>query len=242
VNLTSDDNSPAVAQIVTLKMVVDKKGAGFPSPTGTVTFFDGDTAIVGCSNVAVAVIPGPVSSKRQALCVTSWPIWGTRHIASVYYGDAVYKPVGDVVTITIAPPAGSGAGPVTIDTTGTVKLYGPTSGPFSGLTIFQDKLTANTVTVAPGLGVTPCTLDWLTRDVPHVVGPPAGVPPVACGALGGIRGTVYAPNEDSLVLIESSGLADLQIISGRIQINNDADTRFAYTPGFFANGKIHLVE
>ena len=44
------------------------------------------------------------------------------------------------------------------------------------------------------------------------------------------------------MLIEASGLAPLQVIAGKIQIDSAANTRFAYNSAVFANGQIHLVE
>ena len=57
-----------------------------------------------------------------------------------------------------------------------------------------------------------------------------------------MRGTIYAPNEGALVYITASGLANLQVLSGKIQIDSDANARFAFTPQYFANGNVRLVE
>jgi hypothetical protein len=66
--------------------------------------------------------------------------------------------------------------------------------------------------------------------------------PAPCGAIGGLQGTVYAAHQDALVRIQASGLANLQVISGKIEVISDANARFAFTPEFFANAKIRLVE
>jgi hypothetical protein len=74
------------------------------------------------------------------------------------------------------------------------------------------------------------------------IGVPDGDPPPACGAIGGLRGTIYAGNQNALVYITASGLANLQVIAGEIRIDSGANARFAYTPQFFANGSIRLIE
>jgi hypothetical protein len=234
--LSSDvGKNPAVGQTVVLTMNVDKNGG--PTPTGVMTFFEGSTPISGCSNVTV-VDAG--SGHARATCTTSWGSFGTKALSSVYYGDAFYNAAGKTLTLTIAEPAGSSIAPVTISTTGAVKLYGPTSGSSRGLVLFQNRASALTVTLSPGAGSAPaCAGTWLTQDVPDV---PGVDPPDACGALGGLRGTIYAANEAALVYITASGLANLQVLSGKIQIDSDADARFAFTPQWFANGNIRLVE
>jgi len=63
-----------------------------------------------------------------------------------------------------------------------------------------------------------------------------------CGAIGGIQGTIYAPDPTALVLFEASGLSVSQIIAGEIEVDSAADTRFAYNAAVFAEGHTHLVE
>jgi hypothetical protein len=237
VSLTSDaGKNPTIGQVIALKMEVGRDKNTSPTPTGTITFYDGQTAITGCSAMPVA---SSGTGLVAATCTTSWATFGTKSISAVYSGDGFYNPIGDALTITIAPPVGATIAPIDISTTGNVKLYGPSSGTYKGLTMFQDRTSNLTITLAPGTGAAACTGTWLTQDVPDV----AGVdPPPACGALGGLRGTIYAPNNTALVYITASGLANLQIIAGKIQIDSNADARFAYTPQFFANGNIRLVE
>ena len=195
VELKASEDHPLASEVVTLTMIVDKRDA-HPSPTGTVTFYDGDLPIPGCSDITLAPRVPPDGMKVQAQCMTSWPIWGTHHIRSTYFGDSIYKAVGKTKTITINAPGGTGAGAVTLATTGNVKLSGMSAGPYAGLTIFQERGQENVITIAPGSGSpTACTGTWLTADVPHVSG---GSPPPPCGPLGGIRGTIYAPASHSL--------------------------------------------
>jgi hypothetical protein len=44
------------------------------------------------------------------------------------------------------------------------------------------------------------------------------------------------------VNIRADGVANLQIIAGRIALQYDTDLRFAFNPEAFANGAIRLVE
>lgn len=240
--LKANPNNPSVGQTVTLTFEVDRNGGG--TPTGTMDFFDGSTKI--CAAIPVVDVGG---GTGRGTCTYSWTTYGTKSVSAIYYGDATYQPAGDATTVTVAAPAGSAVAPINIQTTGAVQLYGPTSGNYKGLTIFQERSSALTVTLAPGGGsaalcspAPPSTPNWLTIDVPHVTGPPPGSPPPACGAIGGLRGTVYAANESALVFITASGLANLQVIAGKIQVDSGASARFAFTPQFFANGNIRLVE
>jgi len=220
---------------VALTMEIKRNKAGDPKPTGTIDFYDGSTLIPACSDIAV--VNGGTSDSVKAVCTTSWATAGTKALSAVYSGDSVYNAIGDTLSIVIAAPAGSAIAPIDIDTTGAVKLHGPTAGTYKGLTIFQDRTSNLTITLNPGSGSGPaCTSNWLTQGVPN------GTPPDACGAIGGLQGTIYAPADNALVYITASGLANLQVISGKIQIDSNADTRFAFTPQYFANGNIRLIE
>ena len=234
----SPNKNITVDQSVVLTFEIEKNKAALP--TGTMTFYDGQDPISGaCTNMAVGA--GSNGNAVKATCTTSWPAFGTKSISAVYSGDATYNAIGDTLTITIPPPAGAPIAPISITGTGNVKLYGETSGVYKGLTIFQDRTSALTITLQPGAGGPACNPDgsWLTIDVPDN---PNVDTPDACGPLGGLRGTIYAANQDALVYITASGLSNLQVIAGKIQIDSDANARFAYTPEYFANGSIRLVE
>jgi hypothetical protein len=208
-------------------MTVSKNGGA--TPTGLMSFFDGNSTITGCDNVPSVDIG---SGNAQATCATSWSTFGTKAVSAVYYGDAVYNAIGDTLTINLPAPAGNTIAPINITTTGTVALSGPTSGTYKGMTMFQDRTSDLTITLSPGLPANPCTGGWMNgSDAPK-----------PCGALGGIQGTIYAANDNALVYITASGSANLQVISGKIQVDSDVDARFSFTPQFFANGSIHLVE
>jgi len=214
---------------------------------GKMTFFDGSTPI--CANVAVG---NPGGSKATGSCTTSFPDWGTREITAVYcpptiascvppwagFNPAVdqYNPIGSLLTETITAPTNTPLAPISITTNGVVKLYGPTSGAYGGLTIFQTRANSATITLSPGGSVGACNGSWMT------IGVPDGDAPPACGAIGGLRGTIYAGNQNALVYVTASGLANLQIIAGKVRIDSGANARFAYRPEFFANGSIRLIE
>ncbi|MES2209410.1 MAG: Ig-like domain-containing protein [Chloroflexota bacterium] len=234
-NLTSNNNPSDVTESVTYTFTIERNKSSSPTPTGLMTFYDGDTAITGCIDLAVA---SAGTGKVAATCSQAYSNPGSRAISAVYWGDSFYNPIGDTLTQTITTPAGSAIAPITLSTTGNVKLSGPTSGAYGGLTLFQDRASNLTITINPGSGASACSGNWLTDGVPPNTNPV----PAACGPLGGLQGTIYAPNQEALVLITASGVSNLQIIAGKIQVDSNADARFAYTPQFFANGNLRLVE
>jgi hypothetical protein len=89
----------------------------------------------------------------------------------------------------------------------------------------------------------------MTAGVPGGPNPGASVPN-PCGAIGGLSGTIYAPKSkttggsdgDAKVNIKAEGVANLQIIAGRISALFNRDLRLAFRPEAFANGAIRLVE
>ncbi|HYN70220.1 MAG TPA: Ig-like domain-containing protein [Candidatus Eisenbacteria bacterium] len=226
---------------------------GTPRPTGTITFYDGETPISGCADLPAVPVSGS-TTKAQATCSTSYALFGTRGITGVYLGDAVYAPIGDTFTETINPPAGEAADNVVLNTItspcatapcGQVLLHAPTSGEYSGLLIFQARSSGLGLQIWPDLGATACAGTWMTDGVP----PDTSPIPAPCGPLGGLSGTIYAPHQstgsddwDAVVNINATGLANVQIIAAQISLTYDQNVRFAYDPGSFANGRIHLVE
>jgi Flp pilus assembly protein TadG len=232
VNLTQDHSSTAPGASVLYTMTVDKGGGSNNAPTGTVDFFDGNIQI--CAAVPLA---SAGTTKRTATCTQTYEIWGTHAIEAVYSGDTTYNAIGDAVTHTVTTPGGTTIGPVTLLTTGSVKLAGPTAGAYSGLTIFQERSSNLTITIQPGSGGPTCPSGFMTASLTGGAAWMSG-----CGAIGGLRGTIYAPNDDALVYITASGLAPVQVMAGMIEVDSDADARFAYDAAYFANGTIHLVE
>ena len=119
-----------------------------------------------------------------------------------------------------------------------MKLYGPKSGQYGGLTIFQERSSNLTITLQPGSSSGPsCPGGFMTASLDGATAWKDG-----CGAIGGLQGTVYAANQTALVLVTAGGLAPLQVIAGKIEVDSGADARFAYNSSVFANGTVHLVE
>lgn len=233
IELRSSNNASDPGESTTYSLIVEKRDDN-PVPTGTATFYDGDTII--CSGVAL--VPNGDGKKAHADCIQSYGVWGTHAISAVYSGDEVYNAKGDTLTQTVRSPGGAAIGPVTLLTSGPVKLYGPKAGTYGGLTIFQERTSNLTITVDPGDSSGPtCPSGFMTAAISGAAAWKDG-----CGAIGGLQGTIYAPDEDALVLIEAGGLAPLQVIAGKIQVDSASNARFAYNSAVFANGQIHLVE
>jgi len=231
--LTTSQQNSNPGSAVTYTMTIGKSPPpSNPSPTGTVTFYDGQTAV--CSAVAL-VASGP---NVAATCSQTYPLWGSHAISAVYSGDTIYNAIGATLTQTVKAPGGGASGPFTLSTTGSVKLYGPTNGQYSGLTIFQDRLTNSTITMSPGTGsAATCPANFMTITLAAALASSNG-----CGAIGGLQGTIYAPDDTALVLFTASGLAVCQVIAGEIEVDSAANTRFAYNASVFASGHAHLVE
>jgi hypothetical protein len=106
----------------------------------------------------------------------------------------------------------SSAGPVDIS----VVLSPMTSGQFGGMTIFLDRNSAGVISLKPS-NAAQCA---------SVAG--AGDPQ---GCIGGISGTLYAPNWEATVIVKAAGTANLQVISGKMLIQNGSTARFTYKAG-----------
>lgn len=109
------------------------------------------------------------------------------------------------------------AGEVSIETQGTIVLSPPTSGLFTGMTIFMERESDEVIDLQPSSKVQCATTA------------PVGEPQ---GCIGGISGTVYAPHQDATVIVKASGTANLQVIAGRILVQNGNVARFTYKSGF----------
>lgn len=136
--------------------------------------------------------------------------------------------VGNDVTIYSGSVAGKTgrAGAIDITTSGRVVLTPPTTGVLSGMTIFTERESAVIVTLQPR-NTTQCAT---------VAG--SGV---SQGCIGGISGTIYAPNQDSLVSVKAAGTANLQIISGKLLVTNGSTSRFTFNAGGFALGSVSIA-
>jgi hypothetical protein len=230
--LNSSNANSAVGESTTYEIEYDKNGTAISAPSGTVSFYDGSTII--CQGVPVTSIGG---TKVKATCTQSYDYWGTRAISAVYSGDGVYNAIGDTYTQTIVTPSNTTIKQITVSTTGTVKLYGPKTGTYAGLTLFQDRTSNLVITLSPGSSGVTCPGGFMTTSLSGASAWKDG-----CGPIGGLQGTVYAANSGALVLITASGLAPLQVIAGQIEIDSGAQARFAYNASVFANGHVHLVE
>jgi Flp pilus assembly protein TadG len=240
--LASNHATAQTTDQVTYTMTIDKTNNTAPcnvAPTGSFAFYDGPTLIAGCSNVT-----GTVSgTKLIATCGPFTYPFGWRSITAVYLGNALFKPTSDNLTEKITPPAGTtAAGDVDIETSGSVTLWAPSSGMYSGLTIYQDRGLGTQIILSPGPGSAPdCPGNFMTAPLPAKP---------ACGSIGGLQGTIYAAaapghsgtGSGPTTQITASGLAVLQIISDNILVTNTANARFAYDGNKFANGGIRLVE
>ncbi len=129
-----------------------------------------------------------------------------------------------------SPSGKSGsAGPVTIDTTGNVTLSPPTTGAYAGMTIFVERLSNDDITIKPNN-----TAQCATTAA-------SGQPQ---GCLGGISGTIYGANKDTTAIIKAAGTANLQVLTGKLLVQNGATARFTFNSAGFAGGStlIQLAE
>jgi hypothetical protein len=124
--------------------------------------------------------------------------------------------------------SGSGAiDQVEIDTSGGVTLGPPTSGPYTGLTIFQD----GALTVADN-NCDPKSKDSSVWDVALLDMASSG----PNGQLGSISGTIYAPHKHAMFADSVSGRANLAVFSGCIYVNGGNSTFDYKASGLFGVG------
>jgi hypothetical protein len=109
--LTSSANPSAFAQTITLTATVTPN-AGNVTPTGTVDFTDGGTAIAGCSGVML--------NSGVAVCTTATLSIGSHDLQASYGGDdntvpsngtltQIVDEAGTTITLTVSPnPASAG--------------------------------------------------------------------------------------------------------------------------------------
>jgi hypothetical protein len=121
------------------------------------------------------------------------------------------------------------AGPVDIETTGSVVLSPPTTGQWAGMTIFVERLSNDDITIKPN-NVAQCATTAAS-----------GLPQ---GCLGGISGTIYGANKDTTAIIKAAGTANLQVLTGKLLVQNGATARFTFNAAGFAGGSnvIQLAE
>jgi hypothetical protein len=271
VDLTGPNSTNAEVEVTyTLTLTRPTSPPGLLAPVGgTVDFYDGPDLITDPDCEDVALVPVN-ATKAKADCLITYAEFGTRWITAVYSGDPIYAPVGDNKSTNINPNANLSiqdvflcTGPV-CGATGAcnsggpcnqILLHAPPAGePYAGLLIFQDRTSSQPIRLWPGLGLPDCVgsgspPSWMTDGVPGGPNPTADVPD-PCGGIGGLSGTIYAPKSktvggsdgDATVNIQADGVANLQIIAGRISAFYNRDLRLAFREEAFANGAIRLVE
>jgi hypothetical protein len=210
---------------------------------GTISFHDGTPAIATCTPrriSGVAKITVKCEVKYTATQVGAHGISvvflssDTCSSASCYNNaEAVLTPEQSVVSKSV------NSSDIALLTSGNVQLSGQNSGRYQGIVMFQDREGGGDIKLSYGSGLattcsptTPITVRGLTG--PEWALQQDNLPPQPCGVLGGIEGTICAPDEDSDVHTTISGLANVQIIAGTMKINSSSTTRFAYDGELFA--------
>lgn len=77
----------------------------------------------------------------------------------------------------------------TLGGTGTITMGPMTSGPYRGMTLFQDRANDKDITINPANG------------------------------LSGLSGTFYAPNNNATAIVQASGTTNMNILAGMINIS-----------------------
>lgn len=126
-------------------------------------------------------------------------------------------------TVDPGSPSGAGAlGQVDINTAGNVHLGPMSSGPYAGLTIFQDR----NQTLVPGTKCDAKSGNSTQWDIALQ----SAAPLPASGELGSVTGTIYAPHTRSDFGDSMSGTSNLAIITSCIYING-ATATFTHNTG-----------
>lgn len=133
----------------------------------------------------------------------------------------------DAPAVTIYNSAGANvlgkaisAGNVNISTNGRVVIGPDDNGVYGGMTVFQQRASSKAVTLNPN-----------NSDQCASVASP-GEPQ---GCMGGLSGTIYAPNSSALVTVNATGTANLQVIAGKLLVKNGGVARFTYKASGFAS-------
>jgi hypothetical protein len=221
---------------------------------GTVTIYDGNDPIPDCVNLPLST----PSLNVTATCVTAWGTYGTKSLTALYSGDANCAAVATQLSQVVNPPTGhTAADNIVIQTNnvsppascnpvcGKVILKAMRTGEYAGLLMFQTRISSVGITLWPARGETDtCPAGYMTNGV----GADPNPVPAPCGALGGLVGTIYAPHSrtgagwDSSIDIRANGVANIQVIAGRIGLRYDTNVRITYRPELFASGAVRLVE
>jgi hypothetical protein len=142
-DLIGSDEFPALGQLVTYTATVSSNSSGAPTPTGTVTFFDGTTEL-GTSTL---------NSGGVATFTTPTTMSGTNNISAVYNGDLVNAISTGYFNETVGKPVVILVNPGTQNSTegNTVSL------PISAVDTGGDTLTYIAQGLPPGLQINPTT-------------------------------------------------------------------------------------
>jgi Flp pilus assembly protein TadG len=226
-------NPPLVSNVCVHQPVLPDPLQSFPAPkvgdlpiraTGTTKFGNGAHV-----TLEPGVYRGGIEASGTAIVNLN---------PGVYYmsdGKFVVKDKADVVgngvMIYSGPKIGSTTGgkSIEITTTGRVVLSPPTTGVYAGMTMFLDRSSDDTITLQPN--------NSAQCNSTAAAGEPQG-------CIGGISGTVYAAHPKATVIVKAAGTANLQIVSGKILIQNGSTARFTYKSGFATENSYYyeLVE
>ena len=190
---SSNANAPENT-LITLTATVQAAASGNPTPTGTVTFFDGQTALTGTSTV-----PNPALVNGTASYATSSLAVGVHPLTAVYSGDMNFPGSSSQVLVeTIAmqgqggfsllatPPSltiqqgQSGTTTITVTSTGytgTLTLSCPTLPSYAECTFTLGSMQVTSVKLDGSGSSVQVTLTLYTtglNGVGSVGGPPAG--------------------------------------------------------------------
>jgi hypothetical protein len=163
--LGSSVNPSVTGQATTLTATVTVAAPGSGTPTGTVTFQDGGTAIAGCAAQAV-------SGAGIATCVTAFSAATTETLTAVYNGDSDFagstSPAlpqvvnqGTTATLVVSSVNPSVSGEP-LSYTATVAAVAPASGTATGTVTFMDGASVITGCAAQPLivGTASCSVSY----------------------------------------------------------------------------------
>lgn len=143
---------------------------------------------------------------------------------------------------TIDPTNSAGAGGlrnIFLNTNGTVSLGAQTSGPYAGLTIYQDPRYSCDATLGCDVKNNAVSCNSKSGDTS---GASWDIALKSAGnGLNGISGTIYAPAQRAMFGDSVSGTANLAVITGCIYIDGASST-FAFDPGGLFGFTLALLE
>ncbi len=126
-----------------------------------------------------------------------------------YIGGGGFKVTGNAtliaphVLIYNTKSQGKGFGEIDLQSSSSITLGPMDSGPYMGMSIFQDRKNDQDIYIDPGNGIN------------------------------GLSGTLYAPDDDATVVVTASGTANLQIMAGEILIQGANATFQFESSGLF---------